>query len=256
MNRIFDILVSFIGLLFLSPILFFFMCLIYRQDKHSPLYIAPRVGKNDKMFNIIKLRSMSINADKNGVNSTSSNDTRITPVGYKIRKYKLDEFTQLWNVLIGDMSLVGPRPIVLADANLYTSVEKNLLTVRPGITDFSSIVFSDEGKILENKKDPNLAYNQLIRPWKSRLGLIYIEKKNLVLDLQIILYTLIALFFKQRALNWVSEKLNQFNVDVNIVKISKRKDDLYPFPPPGLDEVVDRGIKKNNKILNDDTFKI
>ena len=233
MNRIFDILVSFFGLLFLSPILFFFMYLIYRQDKHSPLYIAPRVGKNDKMFNIIKLRSMSIDADKNGVNSTSSNDTRITPVGYKIRKYKLDEFTQLWNVLIGDMSLVGPRPIVLADANLYTSVERNLLTVRPGITDFSSIVFSDEGKILENKKDPDLAYNQLIRPWKSRLGLIYIEKRTFVLDLQLIYYTVISLFSRQRALDWVSQKLSQLNVDANIIKIVKRKDDLAPFPPPG-----------------------
>lgn len=176
---------------------------------------------------------MSIDADKNGVNSTSSNDTRITPVGYKIRKYKLDEFTQLWNVLIGDMSLVGPRPIVLADANLYTSVERNLLTVRPGITDFSSIVFSDEGKILENKKDPDLAYNQLIRPWKSRLGLIYIEKRTFVLDLQLIYYTVISLFSRQRALDWVSQKLSQLNVDANIIKIVKRKDDLAPFPPPG-----------------------
>jgi len=176
---------------------------------------------------------MSINADKNGVNSTSSNDTRITPVGHKIRKYKLDEFTQLWNVLIGDMSLVGPRPIVLADANLYTSVEKNLLTVRPGITDFSSIVFSDEGKILENKKDPNLAYNQLIRPWKSRLGLIYIEKRTFVLDLQLIYYTVMSLFSRQRALDWVSQKLSQLNADANIVKIAKRKNDLTPFPPPG-----------------------
>ena len=233
MKRIFDILVSFFGLLFMSPILLVFMYLIYRQDKHSPLYIAPRVGKNEKMFNIIKLRSMSINADKNGANSTSVNDARITPVGYKIRKYKLDEFTQLWNVLIGDMSLVGPRPNVLADTNLYTNVERKLLTVRPGITDFSSIVFSDEGKILENKKDPNLAYNQLIRPWKSRLGLIYIEKRTFVLDLQIILYTVIALFSKQRACNWVSEKLNQFNVEANIVKVAKRKDDLFPFFPPG-----------------------
>ena len=247
MKRIFDILVSFFGLLFMSPILLVFMYLIYRQDKHSPLYIAPRVGKNGKMFNIIKLRSMSINADKNGMNSTSLNDSRITPIGNKIRKYKLDEFTQLWNVLIGDMSLVGPRPNVSADTNLYTKVENKLLTVRPGITDFSSIVFSDEGKILENKKDPDLAYNQLIRPWKSRLGLIYIEKRTLVLDLQIILYTVIALFSKQRALNWVSEKLKQFDVDANIVRISKRKDDLYPFFPPGSDEVVAPGIKNNNK---------
>jgi len=240
MKRIFDILFSFFGLLFMSPILLVFMYLIYRQDKHSPLYIAPRVGKNEKMFNIIKLRSMSINADKNGVNSTSLNDARITPVGYKIRKYKLDEFTQLWNVLIGDMSLVGPRPNVLADTNLYTNVERKLLTVRPGITDFSSIVFSDEGKILENKKDPDLAYNQLIRPWKSRLGLIYIENQSFLLDVKIIIYTLIAIISKQRALNWVSSQLESINVDSNVVSISKRKVELYPFPPPGIDKVITR----------------
>ena len=240
MKRVFDILASFFGLLFMSPILLVFMYLIYRQDKHSPLYIAPRVGKNGKMFNIIKLRSMSINADKNGANSTSLNDARITEVGHKIRKYKLDEFTQLWNVLIGDMSLVGPRPIVLADANLYTDVERKLFSVKPGITDFSSIVFSDEGKILENKKDPDLAYNQLIRPWKSRLGLIYIQNQSLLLDVKIIIYTLIAIISKQRALNWVSSQLESINVDSNVVSISKRKVELYPFPPPGIDKVITR----------------
>ena len=240
MKRVFDILASFFGLLFMSPILLVFMYLIYRQDKHSPFYIAPRVGKNGKMFNIIKLRSMSINADKNGANSTSLNDARITEVGHKIRKYKLDEFTQLWNVLIGDMSLVGPRPNVLADSNLYTNVERKLLTVRPGITDFSSIVFSDEGKILENKKDPDLAYNQLIRPWKSRLGLIYIQNQSLLLDVKIIIYTLIAIISKQRALNWVSSQLESINVDSNVVSISKRKVELYPFPPPGIDKVITR----------------
>ena len=233
MKRFFDIFFSILGLLLILPVLLIFMLLIYLQDKGSPIYIAERVGKNKKIFSMIKLRSMYINSDKNGVSSTSNNDSRITKVGHIIRKYKIDEFTQLWNVLIGDMSLVGPRPIVLADANLYTDVERKLFSVKPGITDFSSIVFSDEGKILENKKDPNLAYNQLIRPWKSRMGLIYIEKRTLVLDLQIILYTVIALFSKQRACNWVSEKLNKFNVEANIVKVAKRKDDLFPFFPPG-----------------------
>ena len=94
---------------------------------------------------------MKINADKTGVNSTSINDDRITKLGHIIRKFKIDELTQLWNVLIGDMSLVGPRPNVLVDVDLYTNTENKLLEVKPGITDFSSIVFSDEGKILENK---------------------------------------------------------------------------------------------------------
>jgi len=238
MKRLFDIFISLLGLVILSPVLLTFMYLVYRQDKHSPFYVAPRVGKNGVMFKMLKLRSMSVNADKSGVDSTSVDDIRITPIGHKIRRYKLDEFTQLWNVLIGDMSLVGPRPNVLYDTNLYTDIEKGLLTVRPGITDFSSIVFSDEGDILEGMKDPDLAYNQLIRPWKSRLGLSYIKNQSLFLDFQLILYTVIAIISKQRALAWVAVKLNNLNVDTDTVKISKREVSLYPFPPPGSDEIV------------------
>ena len=238
MKRLFDIFISLLGLVILSPVLLTFMYLVYRQDKHSPFYVASRVGKNGVMFKMLKLRSMSVNADKSGVDSTSADDIRITPIGHKIRRYKLDEFTQLWNVLIGDMSLVGPRPNVLSDTNLYTDIEKGLLTVRPGITDFSSIVFSDEGDILEGMKDPDLAYNQLIRPWKSRLGLSYIKNQSLFLDFQLILYTVIAIISKQRALAWVAVKLNNLNVDAGTVKISKREVSLYPFPPPGSDEIV------------------
>ena len=161
MKRLFDILTSLMGLILFSPILLIFMYLVYRQDKNSPFYLAPRVGKDGLMFQMLKLRSMTVNADKSGVDSTSVDDERITPIGHKIRRYKLDEFTQLWNVLIGDMSLVGPRPNVVSDTNLYTNIEKKLLKVRPGITDFSSIVFSDEGEILEGKEDPDLSYNKL-----------------------------------------------------------------------------------------------
>ena len=237
-KRLFDILTSLFGLLLLSPILIVFMYLIYRQDKASPFYMAPRVGKSDTSFKMVKLRSMVSDADKSGVSSTSNNDIRITPIGQKIRRYKLDELTQLWNVLMGDMSLVGPRPQVKVDTDLYTDIERKLLSVQPGITDFSSIVFSDEGDILKGMKDPDLAYNQLIRPWKSRLGLAYIKNQSLFLDFQLILYTVIAIISKQRALAWVAVKLNNLNVDTDTVKISKREVSLYPFPPPGSDEIV------------------
>jgi len=179
-----------------------------------------------------------VDADKSGVDSTSGNDMRITPIGHKIRRYKLDELIQLWNVLIGDMSLVGPRPNVKTETNLYTNVEKGLLLVRPGITDFSSIVFSDEGEILEDKDDPDLAYNQLIRPWKSRLGLAYIENQSIFLDMQIIFYTVVAIISKPKALTWVAKKLDNLNVDAGTVKVSKREVNLVPFPPPGSDEIV------------------
>ena len=238
MKRLFDILASLFGLIALSPVLLVFMYLVYRQDKHSPFYIAPRVGKDGSMFKMLKLRSMSVNADKTGVDSTSVDDVRITPIGHKIRKYKLDEFTQLWNVLIGDMSLVGPRPNVVSDTDLYTDVEKGLLLVRPGITDFSSIVFSDEGEILAGTDDPDLSYNQLIRPWKSRLGLAYIEHQSIALDIQIIFSTVIAIISKPKALIWVARRLDKLGIDADTVRVAKRESDLYPYPPPGADEVV------------------
>jgi len=237
-KRLVDILASFFGLLITSPILLPVMFLVWKEDKKSPFYIAPRSGRNGSIFKMVKLRSMAVGADKSGVDSTSSNDMRITAIGHKIRRYKLDELIQLWNVLIGDMSLVGPRPNVKTETNLYTDVERGLLAVRPGITDFSSIVFSDEGEILEGKDDPDLSYNQLIRPWKSRLGLIYIENQSILLDIQLIFYTIIAIFSKQKALNWVSKQLIKINIDTNIIKISRRDIELYPFPPPGSDEIV------------------
>ena len=237
-KRLVDILASFFGLLFFSPILLPAMFLIWKEDKKSPFYVRPRLGKNGKSFKMIKLRSMEIDADKSGVVSSSENDTRITPIGHKIRKYKLDELIQLWNVLIGDMSLVGPRPNVKDETELYTNVEKELFSVRPGITDFSSIVFLDEGDILKGKDNPDLVYNQLIRPWKSRLGLIYIKNQSFLLDIKMIIYTLVAIFSKQSALNWVVSQLKLMDADSNVVNISKREEELYPFPPPGTDKVV------------------
>ena len=237
-KRLVDILASFFGLLFFSPILLPTIFLIWKEDKRSPFYVRPRLGKNGKSFKMIKLRSMEVDADKSGVVSSSENDMRITPIGYKIRKYKFDELIQLWNVLIGDMSLVGPRPNVKDETDLYTNVEKELFSVRPGITDFSSIVFSDEGDILKGKDNPDLVYNQLIRPWKSRLGLIYIKNQSFLLDIKMIIYTLVAIFSKQRALNWVVSQLKLMNADSNVVNISKREEELYPFPPPGTDKVV------------------
>jgi len=171
LKRIFDIVVALTGLLISSVIIVPVAVAVWLQDFKSPFYLGPRVARGGGMFKMVKLRSMVVKADKTGVDSTGASDPRITPIGRFIRAYKLDEITQLWNVLWGEMSLVGPRPQVKRDADLYTAEEARLLSVRPGITDFSSIVFADEGEILKDKSDPDLAYNQLIRPWKSRLGL-------------------------------------------------------------------------------------
>lgn len=156
MKRVLDIVASSLGLLIMLPALLFFMLLIWLQHHHSPLYIAPRARHNGKTFQMIKLRSMMLGTDRSGVDSTSASDERITWVGRLIRRYKFDEFSQLWNVLRGDMSLVGPRPNVLQEVALYTEEEPHLLDARPGVTDLASIVFSDEGDILADSEDPDL----------------------------------------------------------------------------------------------------
>ncbi len=239
-KRLFDIIVSAIGLVLVSPILVPVMIAIWLQDFHSPFYKGVRIGKDGKPFKMVKLRSMVWNADKVGIDSTSARDPRITPVGHFIRRYKLDELTQLWNVLKGEMSLVGPRPQVPRDVALYTDEEKRLLTVRPGITDIASIVFSDEGEILKDSDDPDLDYNRLIRPWKSRLGLLYVDHRSFWLDLRLILITAIAIISKKRALNYIQNILDELGADELLKQVSRREEPLYPYPPPGATEVVSR----------------
>jgi lipopolysaccharide/colanic/teichoic acid biosynthesis glycosyltransferase len=214
------------------------MFLVWKQDRHSPFYVAERMGKKEKPFKMIKLRSMIKNADAQGIDSTGANDMRITPVGHFIRRYKLDELTQLWNVLKGDMSLVGPRPNVKRETDLYTTQEKKLLTVKPGITDFASIVFSDEGEILADKADPDIAYNQLIRPGKSKLGLFYIEHNNLLVDLLLIGFTALAIVSKQRSLKAVNALLKLLKAPEDLIVLATREKPLTPQPPPGATSIV------------------
>lgn len=238
MKRLFDFIASFFGLVVASPVLLPVMFLVWRQDGHSPFYVALRVGRNGEPFKMMKLRSMVVNADKSGVDSTGANDMRITPVGHFIRRYKLDELTQLWNVLKGDMSLVGPRPNVHRETDLYTPVERKLLAVKPGITDFSSIVFSDEGDILKDQPDPDIAYNQLIRPGKSLLGLFYIENHNLLLDIQLCWLTVVAILSREKALSKIQVLLQQLGAESSLLELAARKKPLTPQPPPGGIKVV------------------
>lgn len=237
-KRLLDILISGFGLIVASPVVIPILVLIWLQDFHSPFYIAPRVGRKGKTFQMLKVRSMVVNADKTGVDSTAANDQRITALGRFVRRFKIDEITQLWNVLKGDMSLVGPRPNVPRDVALYTAEEKKLLDVRPGITDFSSIVFSDEGDILTGHPDPDLGYNQLIRPWKSRLGLFYVAKNSVPVDLKLILLTLIAIFSRAKALEGVRKLLIRLGGESQLIKIASREESLQPHPPPGALEIV------------------
>ena len=189
-------------------------------------------------FTMYKIRSMRVGADKTGVNSTGEGDSRVTRVGRLIRRTKFDEFLQCVNILKGDMSVVGPRPNTRAwGVDLYTAEEMRLLSVRPGITDLASIVFSDEAAILKDADHPDLAYNQLIRPWKSRLGLFYIDHMSLALDLRVCLLTLSALINKRSALDGVVALLERHGADSDLIRVCRRESTLVPSVPPGSAEV-------------------
>ena len=238
-KRSLDILGAATGLGVIGPALVPVMAAIWAQDRHSPFYMGKRVGRAKKPFTMVKLRSMVIRADKSGVDSTAANDPRITGVGRFIRKLKLDEFPQLWNVLKGEMSLVGPRPNVERDVSLYTDEEEHLLDVRPGITDIASIVFADEGDILKGSDDPDLKYNQVIRPWKSRLGLLYVENGSVWLDLRLVALTILNGVSREKALAGIQKILDELGADEQLKEIARRDGPLKAYPPPGSDKVVE-----------------
>lgn len=237
-KRSIDVALSLIGLIILAPLFILVLLLIWINDFQNPLYVPSRIGKNNKKFKMVKLRSMLVDADKSGVDSTSKYDPRITKIGHFIRKFKLDELSQLLNVLKGDMSLVGPRPNVERETQLYTDREKKILDVRPGITDFASIIFSDEADILSNQQDPDIAYNQLIRPWKSRLAILYVNKKNLLIDVGLIIATIISIISRKNALKLVNYLLKKITSDKELINFSKRKTELKPTAPPGMETIV------------------
>ena len=237
-KRAIDILGSGLGLLLASPLLGVLALAIWLQDRRSPFYVAPRAGRNGVAFRMVKLRSMTVGAAKSGVDSTSADDPRTTAVGRVLRATKLDELSQLWNVLGGDMSLVGPRPNVLREVALLTDVERHVLDVKPGITDLSSIVFSDEAEVLRGQADPDLAYHQLIRPWKSRLGLVYVKRQSTTLDLELIILTALALVSRRAALAGVQRVLRRLGADRDLLSAAARQTPLHPWPPPGAETVV------------------
>jgi lipopolysaccharide/colanic/teichoic acid biosynthesis glycosyltransferase len=239
MKRILDTCAALAGLTVASPLLLIITIVIWLQDFHSPFYVAPRMARGGGTFRMVKLRSMVVQADKKGGVSTSATDRRITPVGRFVRAYKVDEVMQLWNVLKGDMSLVGPRPQVYKDAALYSEEEKRMLTVLPGISDMASIVFSDEGEILKSSANPDLLYNQIIRPWKSRLALLYIDKQTFLLDLRLILLTAVALVSRRAALDRIQKLLRAWGADPLLIKMARRQERLIAYPPPGANEIVE-----------------
>lgn len=194
MIRLIDIIFSAVGLLLLSPLFLIIYVLIRCESKGGGFYCQQRVGKDGRMFGLYKFRSMRTGSDKKGLITVGGHDSRITRMGYFIRKYKIDELPQLWNVLKGDMSLVGPRPEVKKYVDLYTEEQRRVLSVRPGITDYASIEYVDENEILGKADNPDRVYVEEIMPAKIKLNMRYIENRSLKEYFKIIGLTFINIF--------------------------------------------------------------
>jgi lipopolysaccharide/colanic/teichoic acid biosynthesis glycosyltransferase len=189
-KRFFDILLSFLLLIFLLPLFFIIVIIIVVDSKGGPLFLQQRVGKNEGDFNIIKFRTMHHGSEGKGLLTIGEEDPRITRIGKWLRKYKLDELPQLFNILKGEMSFVGPRPEVRKYVNLYTNHQKQVLTVKPGLTDYASLQYINENELLARYTDPEKAYIEMVMPAKIALNLKYIKDQSLFTDFKIIGYTI------------------------------------------------------------------
>jgi lipopolysaccharide/colanic/teichoic acid biosynthesis glycosyltransferase len=193
LKRIIDIIASSIGIVLLLPIFIIIYLIVVFESRGGGFYKQIRVGKNGNDFGLLKFRTMRSGSDKKGLLTVGGRDPRITRTGYYLRKYKLDELPQLLNVLIGDMSLVGPRPEVRKYVELYNEIQKKVLQIKPGITDFASIEFSNENEILGRAANPEKIYIEEIMPKKLELNLKYISEQSVWTDLKIIIRTIIKI---------------------------------------------------------------
>lgn len=193
MKRLFDIISSIVVVLLGFPFFITIAVVILIDGKGGVFYKQERIGRNKKPFYLLKFRTMRPGSDNLGQLTIGSKDNRITTIGYYLRKYKLDEFPQLINVIVGDMSIVGPRPEVVKYVTLYTEEQLNVLKVRPGLTDYASIIYFKENELLGNAEDPEKVYIQEIMPQKLALNTKYIREKGMLTDLKIIFKTFLKI---------------------------------------------------------------
>ena len=196
LKRCFDLLFSILGLIVLFPILLLISICIILDSKGPILFIQGRVGKNNIDFNIYKFRTMRIQSQKKGLLTLGNNDSRITKIGYFLRRYKIDEFPQLINILKGDMSFVGPRPELRYYVNFYNEDDLKIFTVRPGITGLASLKYRNEVELLKAAENPEEFFIKTIIPDKLKFNKMYIEKQNFFFDLKLILLTVIKVLAK------------------------------------------------------------
>jgi lipopolysaccharide/colanic/teichoic acid biosynthesis glycosyltransferase len=193
-KRVFDVFFAGLGSVVLLPLFCFIGVLVLLDSKGGVFYRQLRVGKNEVQFKLLKFRTMKPKSDHGSLITVGQRDQRITRIGYYLRKYKLDELPQLVNVLLGDMSLVGPRPEVMHYVNHYTPEQRKVLSVKPGITDYASLKYFDESKLLGQSEDPEKTYLEEIMPEKIRINLQYIASHGVLTDVKIILLTLFKIF--------------------------------------------------------------
>jgi lipopolysaccharide/colanic/teichoic acid biosynthesis glycosyltransferase len=193
-KRLFDILASLFGIVILSPFLLIIALLVVVDSKGGAFYRQVRVGKGMKQFRLLKFRTMYSDSDKKGLLTVGMKDSRVTRIGYFLRKYKLDELPQLFNVLAGNMSIVGPRPEVPKYVAMYNDEQKKVLTVTPGITDYASIVYASENDLLARADNPEEIYINKVMPAKLKLNMKYIDEMSFKTDLWIIFRTLGKIF--------------------------------------------------------------
>ncbi len=193
LKRLFDIVCSLTGIIVLIPFFTIISILVIVNSGFPVFYFQIRVGKNSEKFRLIKFRTMYMNADKKGLLTVGGRDPRVTAIGYFLRKYKIDELPQLFNVLVGSMSLVGPRPEVLKYVELYNAEQLKVLYVKPGITDLASLEFINENELLAQSLNPEETYIQTIMPQKLALNLKYIDEQSFITDIKIICNTLLKI---------------------------------------------------------------
>lgn len=192
-RRVFDIILSFGAILLLSPLLILLAIRVAMDSPGGVIYSQVRIGKNGHPFRVYKFRSMHCGADTGSL-LTIGTDSRITPSGHFLRKYKLDELPQLFNILIGDMAFVGPRPEVPRYVEMYDTRQRRVLSVRPGLTDYASLAYFDESELLGRHPDPEHLYIDEIMPAKLALNLQYIDSRGFVSDMEILGRTLLRIF--------------------------------------------------------------
>lgn len=239
-KRALDLVGGLLALLLSLPVVGVVAALIWLQDRHNPFFVSRRVGRAGREFRLVKLRSMTPHAERSGVNTVIAGNPQVTRIGRFIRATKIDELPQFLHVVAGTMSLVGPRPNLPQLVAEYSQEERGLLTVKPGVTDLSSIAFADLSERLAGEADANVAYDELIRPWKGYLGLLYVRHRVLWLDLACIGLTLWTLVSRRGAARALGPLLRRLAAEPDLVEIVTHERPLRAARRPDLRKVAAR----------------